>query len=269
MPGWSPHHRPPGSSHWPGSAQEVSLDCGPEVFQPPCFRFEYKYSFKPPYLAQKDGSVPFFEYSGEKSWFDHATWELPPSPICLIFLSSWEMFAFQGMLSLLKKASELLQVLEVRRGWFGVKKQQTLIGKRATNVTLFKQAHQVGGGSYFQSDWERKDRCRRSCFLVYSSKGMFVTAIFLGSWKKTAILSTLQSTESPATGHVYGSVDRWIGLGLFFDSFDNDNKHNNPYIMAMTNDGTKNFDHQVQLEMKSWNLTYFSNIYRTTDLLSN
>ena len=58
----------------------------------------------------------------------------------------------------------------------------------------------------------------------------------------------LQSTESPATGHVYGSVDRWIGLGLFFDSFDNDNKHNNPYIMAMTNDGTKNFDHQVQLQ---------------------
>ena len=55
-----------------------------------------------------------------------------------------------------------------------------------------------------------------------------------------------QSTESPATGHVYGSIDRWIGLGLFFDSFDNDNKHNNPYIMAMTNDGTKNFDHQVK-----------------------
>ena len=50
--------------------------------------------------------------------------------------------------------------------------------------------------------------------------------------------------ESPATGHVYGSVDKWIGLGIFFDSFDNDNKHNNPYIMAMTNDGTKLFDHQ-------------------------
>ncbi|KAF9823155.1 hypothetical protein SFRURICE_016048 [Spodoptera frugiperda] len=27
-------------------------------------RFEYKYSFKPPYLAQKDGSVPFWEYGG-------------------------------------------------------------------------------------------------------------------------------------------------------------------------------------------------------------
>lgn len=29
-------------------------------------RFEYKYSFKPPYLAQKDGSVPFWEYGGCK-----------------------------------------------------------------------------------------------------------------------------------------------------------------------------------------------------------
>ena len=29
-------------------------------------RFEYKFSFKPPYLAQKDGSVPFFQYSGSK-----------------------------------------------------------------------------------------------------------------------------------------------------------------------------------------------------------
>lgn len=29
-------------------------------------RFEYKYSFKPPYLAQKDTSIPFFEYGGSK-----------------------------------------------------------------------------------------------------------------------------------------------------------------------------------------------------------
>lgn len=28
------------------------------------FRFEYKFSFKPPYLAQKDGSVPFWQYDG-------------------------------------------------------------------------------------------------------------------------------------------------------------------------------------------------------------
>ncbi|KAL0268079.1 UNVERIFIED_CONTAM: hypothetical protein PYX00_010151 [Menopon gallinae] len=42
---------------------------------------------------------------------------------------------------------------------------------------------------------------------------------------------------------VFGSSDRWTGLGVIFDSFDNDNKHNNPYIMAVVNDGTKAFDH--------------------------
>jgi lectin, mannose-binding 1 len=45
-------------------------------------------------------------------------------------------------------------------------------------------------------------------------------------------------------GEVFGSSDKWNGLGIFFDSFDNDNKHNNPYIMAVVNDGTRNFDHQ-------------------------
>lgn len=29
-------------------------------------KFEYKYSFKPPYLAQKDGTVPFWEYGGSE-----------------------------------------------------------------------------------------------------------------------------------------------------------------------------------------------------------
>lgn len=46
-------------------------------------------------------------------------------------------------------------------------------------------------------------------------------------------------------GDVFGSSDKWIGLGLFFDSFDNDGKHNNPYIMAVVNDGTKEFAHQL------------------------
>ena len=44
-------------------------------------------------------------------------------------------------------------------------------------------------------------------------------------------------------GNVFGSSDKWNGLGIFFDSFDNDNQHNNPYIMAVLNDGTKLFDH--------------------------
>lgn len=44
-------------------------------------------------------------------------------------------------------------------------------------------------------------------------------------------------------GQVFGSSDRWNGLAIIFDSFDNDNKHNNPYISAVLNDGTKQYDH--------------------------
>lgn len=51
-------------------------------------------------------------------------------------------------------------------------------------------------------------------------------------------------TEMKGTeGSVFGSNDMWKGLGVFLDSFDNDNKHNNPYIMAVVNDGTVQFDH--------------------------
>ncbi|UYV62867.1 LMAN1 [Cordylochernes scorpioides] len=45
-------------------------------------------------------------------------------------------------------------------------------------------------------------------------------------------------------GPVFGSNDNWNGLGIFFDSFDNDGKSNNPYVMAMVNDGSKSYDHQ-------------------------
>ncbi|XP_070537352.1 protein ERGIC-53-like [Ptychodera flava] len=50
-------------------------------------------------------------------------------------------------------------------------------------------------------------------------------------------------TDKGQSGPVYGSTDRWNGLGVFFDSFDNDNQRNNPYILMMTNDGTKSYDH--------------------------
>lgn len=39
-------------------------------------RFEYKYSFKPPYLAQKDGTVPFWEYGGSKYTSESICWNL-------------------------------------------------------------------------------------------------------------------------------------------------------------------------------------------------
>lgn len=46
-------------------------------------------------------------------------------------------------------------------------------------------------------------------------------------------------------GPVFGSNNHWNGLGIFFDSFDNDNKHNNPFILAMNNDGTHSYEHQL------------------------
>jgi len=46
-------------------------------------------------------------------------------------------------------------------------------------------------------------------------------------------------------GPVFGSADNWNGLGIFFDSFDNDGLHNNPYVSVMLNDGTKSYDHET------------------------
>jgi len=139
-------------------------------------RFEYKYSFKPPYLAQKDGSVPFFEYSGNAIASEESV-RITPS-------------------------------LRSQKGMIWTKE-----------ATAF--------------DWWEVDLTFR-----VTGRGR-IGADGLAFWYTAA-----KTAESPATGHVYGSVDKWIGLGIFFDSFDNDNKHNNPYIMAMTNDGTKLFDHQ-------------------------
>ena len=52
------------------------------------------------------------------------------------------------------------------------------------------------------------------------------------------------TTQPGVEGPVFGSSDKWNGFGLFFDSFDNDNKRNNPYIMGMVNDGTLVYDHE-------------------------
>lgn len=56
---------------------------------------------------------------------------------------------------------------------------------------------------------------------------------------------------------MFGSSDQWNGLGVFFDSFDNDNKRNNPYIMAMVNDGTKIYDHEKYVKGQTFSITVF------------
>ncbi|XP_071942901.1 protein ERGIC-53-like [Antedon mediterranea] len=58
-------------------------------------------------------------------------------------------------------------------------------------------------------------------------------------------LAIWYTTEKSNEGPVYGNIDKWNGLGVFFDSFDNDNQRNNPYILAVVNDGTKNYDHNT------------------------
>ncbi|XP_053982255.1 protein ERGIC-53 [Hylaeus volcanicus] len=135
-------------------------------------KFEYKYSFKPPYLAQKDGSVPFWEYGGNA-------------------IASAENVRVAPSLRSQKGAIWVKQ--PVLCEWWEVE-------------LIFR----ITGRGRIGADG-------------------------LAFWYTT--------TKGAYNGTVFGSSDQWNGLGIFFDSFDNDNKHNNPYIMAVLNDGTKSFDH--------------------------
>ncbi|RZF40141.1 hypothetical protein LSTR_LSTR010093 [Laodelphax striatellus] len=135
-------------------------------------RFEYKYSFKPPYLAQKDGSIPFWETGGN----------LAASDVSVRLASS--MRSQKGAM------------------WSKMK-------------TTF--------------DWWEVDIIFR-----ITGRGR-IGADGLAFW--------YTEDKGDYNGEVFGSSDKWKGLGIFFDSFDNDNKHNNPYIMGVVNDGTMAFDH--------------------------
>ncbi|CAG9764058.1 unnamed protein product [Ceutorhynchus assimilis] len=135
-------------------------------------KFEYKYSFKPPYLAQKDGSVPFWEYGGNA-------------------IASSENV-------------RLAPSLKSQKGAIWTK-----------NPLSF---------DYWEADVSFR----------ISGRGR-IGADGLAFW--------YVSKKGDYDGEVFGSSDKWNGLGIFFDSFDNDNKHNNPYIYAILNDGNTLFDH--------------------------
>lgn len=135
-------------------------------------KFEYKYSFKPPYLAQRDGSVPFWEYGGNAIASSDNVRVAP---------------------SLKSQKGAIWSKSKTTFDWWEVE-------------IVFR----VAGRGRLGADG--------LAFWYVDSKGSY-------------------------DGNVFGSSDKWVGLGVFFDSFDNDNKHNNPYIMAMVNDGTKEFDH--------------------------
>ncbi|XP_013776768.1 protein ERGIC-53-like [Limulus polyphemus] len=153
-----------------GSILCVVLTTG--VVETPHPRFEYKYSFKGPYLAQKDGTVPFWEYEGSA-------------------IASEEMVRITPSLR---------------------SKKGSIWTKDKTNFEW----------------WEIE--------MIFRVNGRGrVGADGLALW---------YTDKREKEGPVFGSTDKWVGLGIFFDSFDNDGRGNNPYIMAMTNDGTKVYDHQ-------------------------
>ncbi|XP_068430188.1 protein ERGIC-53 [Clinocottus analis] len=52
------------------------------------------------------------------------------------------------------------------------------------------------------------------------------------------------TTDQGLDGPVYGAADQWNGVGIFFDSFDNDGKKNNPSIVVVGNNGKLVYDHQ-------------------------
>ncbi|XP_077050109.1 protein ERGIC-53 [Siphateles boraxobius] len=52
------------------------------------------------------------------------------------------------------------------------------------------------------------------------------------------------TTGQGLDGPVYGAADQWNGVGIFFDSFDNDGKKNNPAVLVVGNNGKLVYDHQ-------------------------
>jgi len=49
-------------------------------------------------------------------------------------------------------------------------------------------------------------------------------------------------SQTGLVGKAFGSTEQWKGLGVFIDTFDNDNKHDNPYVSVVVNDGNMIYD---------------------------
>lgn len=86
------------------SVADVSAGSPPASDEPPHRRFEYKYSFKGPHLAQSDGSIPFWIHSGSKfgSSCQHhrpaAPLERQTAFIWMGFKGSWSFYDFRSCL---------------------------------------------------------------------------------------------------------------------------------------------------------------------------
>ncbi|KAM3938327.1 protein ERGIC-53 isoform 1-T1 [Leptodactylus fuscus] len=135
-------------------------------------RFEYKYSFKGPYLVQADGTVPFWVHTGNA---------IPSADQIRITPS-----------------------LKSQKGSVWTKSAPSF------------------------ENWEVEVTFR------VTGRGR-IGADGLAIW-----FTSGQGLE----GNVYGAADSWNGVGIFFDSFDNDGKKNNPAILVVGNNGKLVYDHQ-------------------------
>ncbi|XP_015195644.1 protein ERGIC-53 isoform X2 [Lepisosteus oculatus] len=150
----------------------VSADVVQSSQDSPHRRFEYKYSFKGPHLAQSDGTIPFWVHTGNA---------IPSSDQIRITPS-----------------------LRSQKGSVWTK-----------NTAAFE-------------NWEVEVTFR------VSGRGR-LGADGLAIW---------YTSEQGLDGPVFGAADLWNGLGIFFDSFDNDGKKNNPAVLIVGNNGKLIYDHQ-------------------------
>ncbi|XP_063310024.1 protein ERGIC-53 [Pelobates fuscus] len=149
-----------------------SLVAGDGQQSVPHRRFEYKYSFKGPYLVQSDGTVPFWTHTGNA---------IPGADQIRITPS-----------------------LKSQKGAVWTKTAPSF------------------------ENWEVEVTFR------VTGRGR-IGADGLAIW---------YTTNQGLDGNVYGAADSWNGLGVFFDSFDNDGKKNNPTILIVGNNGKLLYDHQ-------------------------
>ncbi|XP_029430791.1 protein ERGIC-53-like isoform X2 [Rhinatrema bivittatum] len=66
----------------------------------------------------------------------------------------------------------------------------------------------------------------------------------MGTCPSGATMEAVWYTQQRGTtGPVYGAADFWDGVGIFFDTFDNDTHRNNPIILVIGNNGKLIYDH--------------------------
>ncbi|GAB5579534.1 protein ERGIC-53 isoform X1 [Prionailurus iriomotensis] len=180
---------------------------------PPHRRFEYKYSFKGPHLVQSDGTVPFWAHAGSKPGKRAGG----QGPLLALRLLLFTLSPLHSTGAVDPSQQPLLQ--DAIPSSDQIRIAPSLKSQRGSVWTKTKAAFE---------NWEVEVTFR------VTGRGR-IGADGLAVW-----YTENQGLEGP----VFGSADMWNGVGIFFDSFDNDGKKNNPAIVIIGNNGQIHYDHQ-------------------------